>query len=237
MTLPLQEMKLVDQKTKDIVIGFIKIIENELSYGTIIPSLVITTCILFYHFPEFFTVYGDDITVNDTSTIITLTTSRFIHQASFGNVKITGNNCIYSWTIQCLEQNGYASFIGIDASNKSLINNFVPERRPELINYYAMDSRGNIHTHSHQQSQGHFRRRYEIRYCSGFDIDDTIKMNVDTINKTIEYYVNDEYQGVAFKNIEIENPEIEYYLVVHMGSSHYADDSSFEIVDFTRIYL
>ena len=60
-------MKDVDRRSMDLVTGYIRLADQELKNDLIIPSLVITTCISFYHLGEIFTVYGRHMTVDQSS--------------------------------------------------------------------------------------------------------------------------------------------------------------------------
>ena len=92
---PFENLKLVDQPTKDLVTGFIKITETKLENDCIIPSLVITTCILFYHLAEFFSICGKDMKLAKDSTLVQISSIdsqnkyEVARNTAYGNVIIS----------------------------------------------------------------------------------------------------------------------------------------------------
>ena len=71
MSLNFEWLKQVDLKTKDLVNGFIKTLVNE--EDTIVPSLMVSICILFYNLGEFFSVCGDGMIIDESATKLTTT--------------------------------------------------------------------------------------------------------------------------------------------------------------------
>ena len=69
----LNTTKLADQRTKDIVNGFIKQYQKLLSKNNIyhynIPSLIQNLCLNYYWIKEYFTFHGVDIILNKDKTI------------------------------------------------------------------------------------------------------------------------------------------------------------------------
>ena len=199
-TVSFDRLKLVDQRTKDLVEGFIK----KASHDIDIPSSIVSVCILFYYLGEFFSTCGDAMKIDDNKTI--LKACPLARNTGYGNIRINNEyNCIYSWTLKLVALDIYNTWIGIDASNKEYSHrNFSLAAK----HYYAIDVRGS--KKSRISGQSSTRVNYGKRMKEG----DIVKMDINTKDRTMSFWINDEYQGIAFEDVAFDG--VEYYLAISL---------------------
>lgn len=116
----LAKLKSIEQKSKDIVSGYIR--QSQFVFKTdnpyyIIPPLVHYLCIGYYHISEFFMTKSERVTLNDDKTIITYN-SKEGYVTAYGNVHINvSDKSIYTWTFKILYNGIDEIHIGIDTIN------------------------------------------------------------------------------------------------------------------------
>ena len=223
------KLKLVDQQTKDLVAGYIRIIEQQLDNDAIIPSLVITTCILFYHLSEFFSIYGEDMSVDEDCTLLQIACpgNKISRSTAYGNIKINNKyNCIYSWTIQLIKMDIFETFIGIDSSDKKYIEGgFIwSVRYDEKDIFYAIGDQFSVISNDIDQD-----------WDDPIEEGDIVKMNVNTMDKTMAICVNNDSRGVVFKNIEFNDTE--YYLAVTLATTKPDYGHTVKLLNFEQIFI
>ena len=239
MSLSLENLKYVDQNTKDLVIRFIKEMQAQKDGLPIIPSLVISICILFYHLKEYFTICGDYMKIDVDGRKVSsqhIDSSTWKSNTVYGNVAMNNKtHCIYTWTINTIKQNKYVITIGLDSSNKKFINDEMTHRmstQVENSKYYCISSNGM--KYSHYDTQG---SRAGIKYGKmWYSFEPVIKMKLNTKECTSEFYVDDESQGIAFEDIKFDD-ETDYYFAMSTYVNDQSGLNSFEIIDFDEQLL
>ena len=124
-------IKKADQISKDIVTGFIKdaqtLLPNEKSTYYNIPELIFILTIIYYFNPEYFTIHGKYMRLNETKD----TVERFMDPEAFwirntvyGNIVITKEDKgKFIWTFKTIEPPEETEIaIGIDSSGKAHAN-------------------------------------------------------------------------------------------------------------------
>ena len=226
-------LKKVDRKTKYLVTGFIRNVEKQLDQDMIIPALVLTTCILFYHLKEFFVVCGDEMIIDEKMTTVSILIpqktiySKFKRNTVYGNIGITNKyNCIYSWTLKILQSDIYDILIGIDASNRKYVAvGFAFGKKDEY--HYALSHKGRKYVYN-----GEFSKRYgKFGRCQ---VGDIIKMILNSKKKSLSYEVNDTGQGIAFDGIKFDD-DTEYNFAVSMCSGGLRN--AVQLIDFEQVFL
>ena len=207
MAIQFDKLKQVDQETRDLVTGFIKMFETELDEHCIIPSLVVTTCILFYHLGEMFTVYGEhmDVELDEACTGLRIFDIHITRETAYGNIRINNKyKCIYAWDIELTYTAKYDTFIGIDSSNKEFVDSGFFR---EIENTYYAFSPSALKTSSveHQVIKPFGKKMKQ---------GDIVRMEINTNDRTMKVYVNGEDLGIAHDNIVFD--EKVYYLAVSM---------------------
>ena len=226
MTAHFDLIKATDQKTKDIVNGFIRdsqnLLPNDKNQYYNIPSLVFIITILYYYNPEYFTIHGDLMELNQDKNIVTMNGfySSTSIKAVYGNVMIEmGSTGKHIWTFNIIKPNQQAIIvIGIDSSNKQFINSDM-NTTSNYYPFYGYQSYGDdimFPAQNEWPSYAGYRiynesvdkNTYEYDYGDVYsDAKNEIKMELNMDNKTLKYYVNGKDQGIAFKNICFNNDE------------------------------
>ena len=60
---------------------------------------------------------------------------------------------------------------------------------------------------------------------------DIAKMELNTIERTLQFYINNEIQGIVYNDIEFDD-EYDYHLAICLCAYHTADQNCVELVDF-----
>ena len=222
MSMNFDETKKATNREKIIVNGYIKkcqylLPSNEPYYN--IPQLIYFTVIAFYHKCEYFTKHGDKIEINDKYDTATNKTSTY--NTVYGNIDINGNeSIIYVWKIKIILVD--LIIFGIDSSNKKHLNN----------------------RFSANYTSGWIKNEFEFYGC-GFSIDciwsytkeiddqecdygikkgDIITMELNLRNKTLKWYINDQYINFILTKINFDNKK--YNMAIELRNS------SVQLIDY-----
>ena len=227
MSLNFESLKQVDSNTKDLVNGYIKGLGNDES--TIIPSLVVSICILFYNLQEFFAICGDVMTIDST---LTRLTTRKVEEKPFrrrcscyGNVIITNKyECIYSWELKIVSSNDNDKRFGITSDTSILNQRFTDTEKY----FYAIASLG--YRKSHQQPYHNKCTSHGI-WRTG----DIIKININTKERSFKLMLNDCKEDTIFENMEFDE-ETKYRFAIS-NSSKKSKANCIELVSFNCVPL
>ena len=196
----------VDQGTIDIVSGYIKICQtllpNDNSFYNI-PSLVECICIEYYWVYEHFTKHGQYFSLNDERNVATH--KGFHDDTVYGNIKIDNKPILYEWIFKIVEDGSI--YIGIDSSNKAFCDSDFSERDKNKNDFYSYGYVG--------KKLSHLKGEY---YGSYFNPGDVIRMILNVQNQTLEYFVNDKSQGIAYKNISFDDKT--YHMAIFMNNKN-----------------
>ena len=209
-------IKKVDQRTKSIINGFMKEAQSLLpfqdnSYYNI-PDLVFMITILYYFNPEYFSVHGRNMELNENKDIMGSHGGR---NTVYGNIVITKKDRgKFIWTFKLIEpKENVIMTIGIDSSNKAFVNDrFYCSGYGHV--FYGYQSYSEFDTGSlmmrssevEKQSWKDTDQGYEYGVIYS-DTESQVKMELNMDDKTLKYYVNGKDQGIAFQNICFENDE------------------------------
>ena len=225
------EIKKIDERTKIIVLGYIRLCQKLLSsknnpyYN--IPELINYLCIIYYHHSEYFTKHGQFIQLNQNNDTITriLKVSN-TDNSVYGNILIDAAvnlNIIYSWTFKIIESS--LMFIGIDSSNKKHIGGDFSFFNGDY--FYAYGGGDGIGNHGWIYSQ----ITLEEEYGDNLKINDELRMELNTKNSTMRYFINNIDQGIAFQDIDFDDNK-KYYMAICLTSS-----SKVKLIDFNQTYI
>ena len=207
MSLRSVELKQIDQRTKDIIFGFIRQYQTEINNeDIIIPPLVIFTCLAFFWIREYFELSQIDatqqiITLSEDKLQITKTQRNGWNNITLGSMCIKSTSqCIAKWTFMINELGDKNSLISKLVFG---IVNGVP-KKPSFWNksgHYMLCDGGNAWRdgdwhHNHQQfKQGNkLQITLDLKQAKiEFDIDDgkhteTLFNNI-AIDETITYRI------------------------------------------------
>ena len=228
MTLPLEDLKLVKDEVKDLVNGFVR---TEVAQDTIIPSLVVSICILFYNLREYWNICGDGMVIEgDSQQILTSMSKQESpgYQNCYSHIPINDEyDCIYSWTLNRIKSNYFSIYVGIHAvddairGDKKYVNSFSMDHANSSC--YCINSTGLVFSHN-----GQYKKK-----LTPWSVGHRIKITVDTKQKSIEFCNSNGSVDVTIENIDFDDKV--YYLFV----SAYIHKREFrlELVDLCQKFV
>lgn len=233
----------INLMTRTIVSGFIHQTETNYNTHPLMPDLPLFIILSFFdNYPifEYFIVPNEQKSYfkHDKHTKIIshqMHINNSMNNTIYGYVDIFTNiNAIYCWSFRILRNNYDWICIGIINKSLSTQNN---------INYDFCDlecNKNDINNNNNDNSEFYGSDGFDL-YCSAknqhsnisyktwkykeWKFDDIIKMEVNTKNKSIKYFINDIEQGIAFKNIKFKG------MIFNLAVSFYMDES-LQLIDF-----
>ena len=198
-------LKCVDAKTKSITYGYIHGIESSLSNK--IPEDIKNLCLIFYFEFEQFHECSEELQISSSNEfknndIVEQISEGFPWHNVYGQIIIDAQslNAIYIWTLQftAMEQSNikcrWSPSIGILSSDKCLEMKgycFMGHQHDfycwETWSQDARASKANQESDSNSHTYGQDK---------GLHVDDTIKMEFDTKNRTLRFYLNGKDLGI-----------------------------------------
>eukprot|EP01084_Bolivina_argentea_P145900 255598_1 len=182
MTSTVSSFKFCDDKTRDIVFGYIREIEQLMMSYSIIPTNIIHICLSYYLILEQFLECGNKhiIISNENKTI------KNIHSqwdTAYGAFEIDCNdkmnkNKIFQWTFFIHNHAQSCSSIGIDETSRKYINTY-PDSRKQSVHY-------NFNSDRTKWICG-TRKRGSAKY--GFQADDIVIMQLDIDEQALKYEI------------------------------------------------
>eukprot|EP01084_Bolivina_argentea_P001714 3161_1 len=237
MAFNFEEVQFIDQINKDIVFGYIRIAQKLLPSNNPyynIPTLVLHACLLYYVPKECFDQIGAEMKImyddNDNNNNIVELKSGSVWNTAYGSFVIDANkncNAIYQWKIKLIKlhtyshgqslSHGYYCGIGIDSSSIAHTKSAV------FWNFDSADScyciRGGQSEDDGSNDKVHWSDQM-------WKEDDIVTLNVDTMNRTIAYGINDKEVQTVFTQIDIE---AKYKFAVCVSGHHIIQINDFKI--------
>ena len=224
----LEDVKYIDQLSKDIVFGFVKdmhslILSENVYYN--IPSLVISWCLLYFHQNEYFTTADDThpevgVEINESGNIAT--TKEGWTQQIFGVLEISGREDLkYIWEIKIIngKRENWYNYIHIGLTYQSLKDNENNQDGDKSITFYGYDADGLTCAGSVTYYQ----------YGEKYGCNDIISMELNVKDRTLQFYKNNESQGIAYDNLKFDKDMV-YKMTVAMSSK----GNSVQLIQFKR---
>ena len=217
------ETKKCDKRTRSIVYEYIRrcqllLPQNNPYYN--IAELIKHLCISYYFTREYFTKHGNNITLNDKQNIAKKSGKHY--DTVYGNIDIDGSSPMrYIWTFKII-QIEYEMDIGIDASNKLYCNTWFHNKDKNKSHFYALAEDGRRSAHNTPLYDEHC----DENFANGV----IIKMELNVPLATLAFFIDNKYQGVAFKDIDFRNKV--FNMAIFMGMP----DDEIELIDFEQIY-
>ena len=226
---------------RDTVFEFIRIIQNILPDDEnpyyIISELIQWTILTYFHIhPEHFTFVGPRTDINPHRDTVTRGESHG-RETAYGHISacvsphyLTPNTTAtkdsmiiikYVWTLKIISIADFIA-IGIDASNKEYCDvqyqdcgNKSPFYAYELWSTYGDSTKYSLNV-------------YAQPYGTDVKPNDIIRMELDVIRRTLQFWVNNEDQGVAFRDLEGDKI---FNLAVNLN-----EESGVQIMDYFEVY-
>lgn len=233
--------EVIDQSKKDAVLGFIRrIYPNSNSF---IPSIIAHWCLLYYHIGEYLIPSkkcAKEMQLDSSKTLVKCIKDSYAG-VIYGNTIIdhTKTNMLYTWEIMIIRNWTDAEYptiasVEIGISDKKQYDPEIEDGTDVGIHYF-LTSTGNVR---YRMDFGLFEseRSYSSgweEYGKGFGNGDIVKMEFNTGNRTLRYYVNDkpvsDYEKYAFKDVKYDIYRQEYRLTILMPHK----DDQIELLGFS----
>ena len=213
-----QHTKYVSSSIKEIVNLYITHLQRVYSILNV-PSLIMHVCILYYNEKtEYFAKKGIRCKLNMTNSLCKLEHNG--GSTVYGNFNVNNKISIVSWTFKIISKK-LNIFIGIDSNpifTHCDFSNFYRSfntKRKDIFCAYGSD--GNLYDYLSVAAE---------EYAKPFKNNDIIKMTVNVKEEYLEFYKNNESQGIALDDMNFDDKE--YHMAVAL---FYADDA-IELIDF-----
>ena len=218
-----------DQKTKDIVQGYVRKNQSLLPFQQNpyynIPQLVTHLCILYYYIPEFFEISGKNLVISDNGNLITRINQSSWDCTAFGHNVIPSmkNNFIYKWYVKIIKSNECGIMIGIVAGdwNQNKYKAFYPDNMGYAYYCYSGEP-------YKQYTATEVRLSRKGKPKQG----DTVCVELNMIKKHIVIHLNGKELGIAASNIQTAD-NIEYRFAVSM----YMEGNKLKLTKFECLSL
>eukprot|EP01084_Bolivina_argentea_P001715 3162_1 len=232
MAFNFEEVQFIDQINKHIVFGYIRMAQNlfpsNIPYYNI-PTLVLHACLLYYVTKEYFDLIGTEMKLifdeNDNDKNTVELTSGSVWNTAYGSKVIDANrnsNAIYQWKIKLIKLNtdswGYFCVIGIDSSNIAHTKSEVFFSTRSTYPFYCIRG-GHPEEPMNSDKKVHWTNE---TWKDGY----IITLNVDTMNRTIGYALNDSDVKTVFTKINID---AKYKFAVCVSGHHIIQINDFKI--------
>lgn len=191
-----------------LVNGYIRDIEENLNM--IIPATIYTMCLNYRGMMDWFSKPGYEISLSDDGLIATKKSDamRTFANTSYGTKWIdTNQNSIVKWTFEIIQGKGI--IIGIANNDFSAEHKFFDKTRRNNI-YYAYGNNGIFYDYNNKSARDTVK--YGDKYGEQYDV---IMMELNLKTGTIEYYKNEESQGIV-NTASIKHAETKYKMMVSL---------------------
>ena len=229
----LSQVKYAPQKTKDLVLGFVR--SNTKQHLIDIPIMISYVVLMYYWIQERFTLHGEDIELDKTKRIA----RRFrIDKQTYNTVY--GNNVIdindksigcYVWTfkVKNIPKNEYdfPICVGLDSSKDEFINQDFSDSRHNHDSFYSIGTNG-----IRYNSEG-FQPR-----STGWDVDwdvDVMEMHLNMGSRKLTVWINNVFEVVIANKINFQSSDNKRYNLA-IGLSDDPDrNNEIQLIDFSAI--
>eukprot|EP01084_Bolivina_argentea_P285066 488757_1 len=233
-----QLIKSIDQRTKQIVFGYMRRHEHLLisditpHISNTIPPLVVYCCLIYYWLNEYFdtnlfVTNPIGITRTRNNPTIAPDNKMTIQHLSYGMATCWGyqtissmENCKYRWNLK-INNHNYTRSLLIGITENDVLHGSIfyhkfhrnTYKQRQYIHYIYNSYTG--FKKSHKPWTISNRKWYWQPYGTKFGAGDIIGIELDLQKRTLSFFVNGISQGIAFDNIETVD-DIQYKLVVNM---------------------
>ena len=189
-------LRKTDQRSKDIVSGYIRELQNSVDPDYSTPLQIQFCCLQYYLLREYFTKYGANMVINeamDTITWIDKTKAESVRaNTAYGNIVVDPENDTiyeYKWQFKMSDPRDYV-YIGLDSSDKKHTNITYVNATANKCTFYGYRTGG----------------WFDWNVGNGFQTDwhgsnlktgDIISMVVNVKDGTIKYFINEKDLFVA----------------------------------------
>ena len=186
-----------------------------------VPDLINFIILYYYHCVEKLRSESDTVEISEENTISKL---RDGDSNIFGSVEIKGDdNCLYSWTIKIICNRAFIYIGIIDGSIELKIpsDKLFIQLSDHNGKYYG--SAGDLMYSHNEKVRAH---------CRIWKDSQIIKMELNTTQNTLTYFVGDNDTATGFDNIDFANDS-----VYHLAIACYAQHESLQLISFKQTVL
>ena len=220
-------------RTKLLIHGFMNIMQTQL-FGDKnnnpyynISTLIINICIWFYHEVDRFFICGPYLKINEKGDAVTCVDERR-RCSVFGTIGIDlnkTNNMIYRWNLKITKfaiDGRYPLYIGIASTRFAPGKKFSFFSMTEPDIYFAIENDAETSSNSSVAVANNSS-------LQEFGEGDLIKLELNTKDQNLSFYVNDINQGILYSNID----KMEYFLALSFRN----EGDCVVITDFIETYI
>ena len=214
-----------DQQSKDVVSGYLRELQNVINPHHATPFHIQCCCLQFYLLTEYFTKYGDNMTLNQAmDTITTKSGISKCHNTAYGNILIDPDDDKikeYRWDFT-INGSVICCYVGIDSSDKKYANDRFTRNKPDRSGFYAFRCDG----YFDYKGDGKFKAaHYGPLLQQGCRSGDIISMIVNVRSGILRYYCNGKDLGNAPTWILLNR---KYYMAIEINRI----GTSIQLIDF-----
>ena len=242
-SLIIERARQADNRTINLLHGYSKHLQTLISRNKtdhVVPKLVVCAMIAFYYNPEYFTVHGGNIILNDARTVATNTKNDrcFTLNTVYGSIKITEydnyNKFVWEFKISKASPNLIIG-IGLDSSDKLYTHTAFDFHLDSSHVFYSFEDDGdsaNINSYTEHAATpimdlDYNCKEYGTRFTLGHE--NTVIMELDTKHETLRYYVNGQDQGIAVDKDLMQIDSKEFVAAISMN-----DEVTVELLRFDK---
>ena len=233
----MQSLGEVDKESELTVFGYIRSQHKSLLESNVyalfqnIPTSISSLCSLYYYSYDYFDIVHSNMKLsNNKRTINKQTGSYSWRNSNYAKMIISSTDkCICKWYLKFTKPpqkfGGAATYkfiIGLVSNNK-YDPSFSGDRHSKFYRHWLNQKfTGKLSSHR----TGCYTNS---EYGKDVQHEDIICLELDLKKKIISFYINDEDQGIAFKNVDI-GEHIQYRLIVSLATN----GTSITIIRFTQ---
>ena len=189
-----------------------------------VPDLINFIILYYYHCVEKLRSESNTVVISEENTIAKLQQGD---SNIFGNVDIKGDdNCLYSWTIKII-CNQACIYIGIIDESVELK---IPSDKLFIELNDISDHNGKFYGSSGDLMYSHNKNAMD--HGRIWKNDQIIKMELNTTQNTLRYFVDEDDIGTTFDNIDFSNGTI-----YHLSIACYHQHESLQLISFKQTVL
>ena len=234
----LKSIKHINQKDVWTVTGYLRSIELLLPDSSAyynIPEPVNHLILSYYHRPEYFTICGSRLQIDDIQDTLTHKTDE-IHDfdyndvgTAYGNIMINGDeDHVLVWIFKIIKcKDGL--YIGIDSSNRKHPDSEPIDPWTKKYTFWSYAGGANAFLFYNIQDEMKNGCVNNGFYAEDWRDNDILRMEVDVPNQTIKYILNDKDTGIAFNDINLKGKQFCLAISSEEGGQ------SVQLLDFQRI--
>lgn len=235
----LKRTREIDAQTKLSVTGYIRLNHkslfntNQYALFQNVPDSIYSLCILYLHLQEYFDRIHQSFRISEDKSTINHK-AEFWNNSNYGKFVISSTeSCIYKWylKINYKPSSSHQYNIGISSAPYDTSSAFCWQDKKHY-NFWPRFGGGSNAGYDRYSSHKRDTPKFEkMEFAKQIEENDILCMELNLKERNISFYINDENQGVLFKNVDT-GKDIEYKLSITLAGN----DTSISITNFTQTF-